>query len=385
MSRVYRHRTAVSAPGGSRLSGLPSQLVQRALKSPAETLRPQTRAPMEQYFGHDFSRVRVHNDGAAARSAQAISADAFTVGSDIVFAPGKYSPETPVGQRLLTHELTHVVQQGTRPSDSAELALAPDNSREEQEAASVSAGRSTPQARHSTARGEVIQRSVAGDVAGGAIGAGAGAGLGALAGGPIGALVGGLIGGLAGIAIGDLLSAEKRSLTPGEVREAKLVFGDSLNYASVNVADATLLSRLTKGNAVTPFETIYFPAGALKKDFSPELQGMAWLIHEMTHAWQYQHGVSVLEKVFWAAHSASVYDYGGEQGLKDAAQQGKKFTSFNTEQQGDIMRNYYYALKTNQDLTPYKPFISEVQGGSGASGVLDDRNMIGPAPKSAVV
>jgi hypothetical protein len=62
---------------------------------------------MEAYFGADFSAIRVH-DGPEAAS---IGALAFTHGADLYFAPGHYHPTTPQGQRLLGHELTHVVQQ----------------------------------------------------------------------------------------------------------------------------------------------------------------------------------------------------------------------------------------------------------------------------------
>jgi len=66
---------------------------------------------MEPRFGHDFSRVRVHTDGAAANAARAVRARAYTIGQDIVFGSGEYAPATTEGQRLLAHELTHVVQQ----------------------------------------------------------------------------------------------------------------------------------------------------------------------------------------------------------------------------------------------------------------------------------
>jgi hypothetical protein len=69
------------------------------------------RAPMEVQFGRDFSRVRVHSGDAAARSARAANALAFTYGRDIVFGEGQYRPETAEGTRLLAHELAHVVQQ----------------------------------------------------------------------------------------------------------------------------------------------------------------------------------------------------------------------------------------------------------------------------------
>ena len=70
-----------------------------------------TRTFFETRFGHDFSRVRIHSDPAAAASAQAVDAQAYTVGQHVVFAPGQYAPDSGTGRRLLAHELTHVVQQ----------------------------------------------------------------------------------------------------------------------------------------------------------------------------------------------------------------------------------------------------------------------------------
>jgi len=67
---------------------------------------------MEQRFGYDFSRVRVHSGAAAEQSAQDVNANAYTVGHDVVFGAALFAPGTHAGQRLLAHELTHVVQQG---------------------------------------------------------------------------------------------------------------------------------------------------------------------------------------------------------------------------------------------------------------------------------
>jgi hypothetical protein len=66
---------------------------------------------MEGRFGHDFSRVRVHADLNADRSAREIGARAYTSGTHIVFSAASYRPESVAGQHLLAHELTHVVQQ----------------------------------------------------------------------------------------------------------------------------------------------------------------------------------------------------------------------------------------------------------------------------------
>jgi M6 family metalloprotease-like protein len=66
---------------------------------------------MEQRFGHDFSKVRVHTDTRAHESAHEINALAYTVGPQIVFGAEHYRPGTMAGRQLLAHELTHVVQQ----------------------------------------------------------------------------------------------------------------------------------------------------------------------------------------------------------------------------------------------------------------------------------
>jgi hypothetical protein len=64
----------------------------------------------EPRFGHDFRNVRIHTGPTAAESAQALNARAFTLGSDIAFGEGEYTAGSWESQRLLAHELTHVVQ-----------------------------------------------------------------------------------------------------------------------------------------------------------------------------------------------------------------------------------------------------------------------------------
>jgi outer membrane protein OmpA-like peptidoglycan-associated protein len=92
-----------------RMEAPPS--VHQALHSSGQPLDTATRAFMEPRFGHDFGGVRVHTDGKAAESAKAVSAHAYTVGQNVVFADGRYAPGTDAGKQLLAHELTHVMQQ----------------------------------------------------------------------------------------------------------------------------------------------------------------------------------------------------------------------------------------------------------------------------------
>jgi hypothetical protein len=76
-------------------------------KSGGLPLPDAVRAKMETAFGADFSDVRVH----IGREASSLGAIAYTWGSNIHFAPGQYNPHTLQGQKLLGHELWHVVQQ----------------------------------------------------------------------------------------------------------------------------------------------------------------------------------------------------------------------------------------------------------------------------------
>jgi len=90
---------------------LDSLIVDEALSAPGQTLDHHTRSFMESRMGYDFSKVRIHNNNIAAKSAKSINALAYTTGNDIVFNKGQYAPGTDDGKRLLAHELTHVIQQ----------------------------------------------------------------------------------------------------------------------------------------------------------------------------------------------------------------------------------------------------------------------------------
>lgn len=107
--------------------------------SGGQSLDDGVRTDMESRLGHDFSDVRVHTDDRADASARAVSAHAYTVGSDIVFQRGAYDPGSSAGQTLLAHELTHVVQQRSGPVDGTStgggIAVSDPSDRFEREAA----------------------------------------------------------------------------------------------------------------------------------------------------------------------------------------------------------------------------------------------------------
>jgi hypothetical protein len=93
--------------------------VQRAIAASRGAGRPLERSVSETLstgLDDSLSDVRVHTGEGAAALARAVSARAFTVGSDIFFNSGEYLPGTPAGNELIAHEVAHVVQQRGAPA-----------------------------------------------------------------------------------------------------------------------------------------------------------------------------------------------------------------------------------------------------------------------------
>jgi len=85
--------------------------VEEGLSGGSQPLAASVRADMEPKFGFDFSKIRIHANPSASRSAEQLSAKAYAIGPDIVFGSGAYAPGSADGNWLLAHELTHVAQQ----------------------------------------------------------------------------------------------------------------------------------------------------------------------------------------------------------------------------------------------------------------------------------
>jgi hypothetical protein len=81
----------------------------------------EVRQSMASRFGFDFGHVRIHTDGEAATLTRQLGARAFTRGHDIYFAAGTFDPASPEGERLLAHELAHVVQQSKGATSGATI------------------------------------------------------------------------------------------------------------------------------------------------------------------------------------------------------------------------------------------------------------------------
>lgn len=173
-----------------------------------------------------------------------------------------------------------------------------------------------------------------------------------------------------------------RRLLAWEIQETRRVFLNQLDYDAVRVHECTpwpnRINRIgawikrmpppDHHNAITLGNHCYFPVPLLKEPVAPEdgrLGLFSWLIHELTHVWQYQ-------KMGWrylalalqaqAREGAEAYNFGFESGLIEAFAQGRKFSDFNLEQQGDIVRYYYERIARGQDVLAWNPFIAQLQG-----------------------
>lgn len=106
--------TAAREPRASSSGGVPRD-VASAIQEGGRPLDAATRQDMEGTLGTQLGDVKVHTGPRASASAEARTADAYTFGTDVVFATGHYQPGTPTGDALLRHELTHVAEQRVGP------------------------------------------------------------------------------------------------------------------------------------------------------------------------------------------------------------------------------------------------------------------------------
>jgi outer membrane protein OmpA-like peptidoglycan-associated protein len=113
---VQRKSQAGTSQAGTSARAASSDVARAVMTRVGEgaELPRSVRSSMEGYFGEDLGGVRVHTGDVAARATKALGAEAFTVGSSIVFGQGRFDPESSLGRGLLAHELTHVVQQRSR-------------------------------------------------------------------------------------------------------------------------------------------------------------------------------------------------------------------------------------------------------------------------------
>jgi hypothetical protein len=110
-----------------------------------------------------------------------------------------------------------------------------------------------------------------------------------------------------------------------------------------------------RGTAVTLAPVIYWPPGFAVR--------LPWLIHELTHVWQARQWGW---RAVWDALTRRSYRYGGTRELLRRRAAGGTLQSFSAEQQGDILEDFYRALRAGRDVTAFLPYVEEVRQGRAA-------------------
>jgi hypothetical protein len=294
--------------------GTAPSIVQDVINSPGHPLDVYTRSFMESRFGQDFGNVQVHNDDRANRSSMDINAAAYTYKNHLVFAPGKYQPNTNPGQKLLAHELTHVIQQNGHKGKTDYLPVNSDIIQ-----------RDTFRSPSVSIRSPVFEETVT-----------------------------------------QLTEFENaRALSKSEVELATPIFGKSIDYSRVRIVTSGFLEYRTVANSIR-----------VGKNFNVADRDMAKkFIHEMTHVWQYQHGGTAYMSVALQTQvSASrkkgnaifAYDY--------KIQQGQTFFDFTPEQQAFMVANYFLMLRDKVIIsTKPKEIVLSASAETYSSNHLDER------------
>jgi hypothetical protein len=159
--------------------------------------------------------------------------------------------------------------------------------------------------------------------------------------------------------IADFIKFNTRAMTDDEIKLAKTVFGNSINYNLIRIDEYAVLGPSFSGREYVSFHTIN---GWGKID-------PGTLIHELTHVWQYEKmGAMYMPRALHGNSKPGFYDYGGVPTL--IANAGKGMDAFNPEQQGDIMEDYYritnniptkHGSGTKSDLIHYEVYVNEVK------------------------
>ena len=148
----------------------------------------------------------------------------------------------------------------------------------------------------------------------------------------------------------DFIKFNTRPLTGDEKSKAQSVFGSTIQYDLVRVDERALLGPSWTKREYVSFHTIN--GWGTMDDHT--------FIHEMTHVWQYSKtGAMYMPKAIHAQAFGEGYDYGGVKGLEDRLKSGGGLTSFNPEQQGQIVADYYMRKTGQRTATPEQLAVYE--------------------------
>ena len=159
----------------------------------------------------------------------------------------------------------------------------------------------------------------------------------------------------------DLLKFNTRPMHRWEIEMARTVFGNSINYRRVRIDEHAICGPRQYRFAYVSFYTIN-SWGPMHNSF---------LLHELTHVWQYERlGAVYIPRALRAQFSEPGYNYGGASNLRNQLEAGNDFSTFNLEQQGDIVSDYFrikggyhpqWGRGSVYDLPVYEAFIAQLK------------------------
>lgn len=132
-----------------------------------------------------------------------------------------------------------------------------------------------------------------------------------------------------------------RALTDGEVRMARAVFGDSVEYDHVRIHAKRLPLIHDRDSGVSHKGRIYTHGEKDSADFSkePDANKRCFFIHEMTHVWQYQNRVVNLPLAGAKEMLKTRFNY--EAAYPYRLERGRDLTAYGFEQQAAIVQDYF--------------------------------------------
>jgi hypothetical protein len=161
----------------------------------------------------------------------------------------------------------------------------------------------------------------------------------------------------------DFVKFNTRALYKWEIALARSVFGNAIDYRRVRIDEYSFAGPRQKKFCYVSFYVIN-SWGSMQNSI---------FIHEMTHVWQFEKMGSVyIPHALKAQQSEMGYNYGGVSALKACQEKGKSFRSFNLEQQGDIISDYYrirdgyqplWGNGSRHDLPIYESFVDQLKNG----------------------
>jgi len=158
----------------------------------------------------------------------------------------------------------------------------------------------------------------------------------------------------------DFFKYNTRPLRDWELKVARSIYGDSINYKRVRIDELSVAGPKQQRFCYVSFYLI--------NSWGP--MSNSTFLHELMHVWQYQKmGALYMMQALRGQHSPMGYNYGGVSALKVFLEKGKKLKDFNLEQQADIVTDYYlitqgydpqWGCGTKADLAVYEKFIEEL-------------------------